>query len=345
MRQTTVNESAGPIPTEDRVPADSKPLLIVRNLRTYFDTRRGPIKAVDGISFDIMPGEIVALVGESGCGKTVSALSLLRLIPEPPGRILSGEAIFQGRDLLKMGKREIRDVRGSKIAIVFQEPMSSLNPVLTIGRQLEESLVEHGLMKWSQARTEAVSLLEKVGITDAEKRLSQYPDQFSGGMRQRLMLAIAISCSPGLIIADEPTTAVDVTVQAQLLELLYSITLRMKVALLIITHNLGVVAKYADRVNVMYAGRIVEHAPTIELFGQPRHPYTRALLGCIPRLDRDRQSRLTIIAGQPPDLLLRPPGCPFLPRCSEASELCSKEWPPLTKVSTGQFVACRQRNE
>jgi oligopeptide/dipeptide ABC transporter ATP-binding protein len=323
---------------EKTVPLNG-PLLNVRNLVTHFDTRRGPVKAVDGISYGIMPGEIVALVGESGCGKTVSALSMLRLVPEPPAKI-SGEAIFEGTDLLKLNQKELIDVRGRLIAIVFQEPMTSLNPILTVGRQLEESLVEHKLMQWDNARQEAVSLLERVGITDGEKRLGQYPEQFSGGMRQRLMLAIALSCKPRLIIADEPTTAVDVTVQAQLLELLCGLAQQSKVALLLITHNLGVVAKYADRVNVMYAGRIIERADTIEVFGNPLHPYTKALLGCIPRLDRDRQHRLSCITGQPPDLVRRPAGCPFWPRCSVVIEGCKTDWPPLWEVKPGHYVSC-----
>lgn len=317
-------------------------LLEVRDLRTYFDTRRGPVKAVDGISYDVAVGEMVALVGESGCGKTVSALSLLRLLPEPPARI-RGEALFEGKDLLKLNSREIRHIRGRRISVVFQEPMTSLNPVLTVGRQLTESLVEHKLMDWEQARKEASRLLDTVGITDAESRLRQYPDQFSGGMRQRVMFAMAISCSPSLIIADEPTTAVDVTVQAQLLELLNSLTQRFQLATLLITHNMGVVAKYAQRINVMYAGRFVEQAPTEELFRNPRHPYTQALLSCIPRLDRGRQAKLEPIGGQPPDLVNRPPGCAFHPRCSVARPECREKWPPLVTISDGHLVACDYR--
>jgi oligopeptide/dipeptide ABC transporter ATP-binding protein len=315
-------------------------LLKVRNLRTYFDTRRGPVKAVDGINYDVDYGEIVALVGESGCGKTVSALSLIKLLPVPPARIVSGEAIFDGRDLLKLSDHEIRQVRGRQIAVVFQEPMTSLNPVLTIGRQLTEGLVGHHMMDWQKASDEAVSLLDKVGIVDGKRRLPAYPDQFSGGMRQRVMLAMALACKPGLIIADEPTTAVDVTVQAQLLELLCELTVSQRGALLLITHNLGVVAKYANRVNVMYAGRIVEQAPTAELFANPKHPYTRALLSCIPRLDRDKETRLEPIQGQPPDLVRRPPGCAFHPRCTELKASCLETWPELVEVSPGHTVAC-----
>jgi oligopeptide/dipeptide ABC transporter ATP-binding protein len=315
-------------------------LLQVRNLKTYFHTRKGPVKAVDGISYDVAPGEIVALVGESGCGKTVSALSLLRLIPEPPAKILDGEAWFEGKDLLKMHGQEMRRIRGRKIAMVFQEPMSSLNPVLTVGRQLTESLVQHHLMDRTQAREESIRLLDTVGITDADRRLAQYPHQFSGGMRQRVMMAMALSCSPSLIIADEPTTAVDVTIQAQLLELIHSLTQRFQVAVLLITHNLGVVAKYAHRVNVMYAGRIVEQAPAEEIYRHPRHPYTQALLRSVPRLDRDRQTKLVPIEGQPPDLLYRPHGCAFHPRCFCGQPDCRVVWPPLLAASQGHLVAC-----
>ncbi|MFC2031831.1 ABC transporter ATP-binding protein [Chloroflexota bacterium] len=315
-------------------------LLEVKGLRTFFDTRKGPVKAVDGISYNVAPGEIAALVGESGCGKTVSALSLLRLIPEPPAKILNGEAWFEGRDLLTLNAEEMHHIRGRKIAMVFQEPMSSLNPVLTIGRQLSESLVAHELMDWEQARKEAISLLDKVGIPDAGNRLNQYPDQFSGGMRQRVMFAMALSCSPSLIIADEPTTAVDVTVQAQLLELLNSLSQSYGVAVLLITHNLGMVAKYAHRVNVMYAGRIVEKANIDEIFNNPRHPYTQALLSCVPRLDQDQHVKLVPIEGQPPDLVNRPPGCAFNPRCFCVRPECREEWPPLIEVSDGHMAAC-----
>ncbi|RJQ38120.1 MAG: ABC transporter ATP-binding protein [Dehalococcoidia bacterium] len=317
----------------------AEPLLEVRDLKTYFDTRRGPVKAVDGISYNVMPGEIVALVGESGCGKTVSALSLLRLIPEPPGKVWAGEAMFEGKDLLKLNKEEIRQIRGNKISVIFQEPMTSLNPVFTIGRQITETMVEHKVVEKEKAYAEASRLLELVGIPDAE-RLKQYPMQFSGGMRQRVMIAMALSCNPRLIIADEPTTAVDVTIQAQLLELLDSVVQRFNAAILLITHNLGMVAKYAERVNVMYAGRIVEQATCEEIFANPLHPYTRMLLNCSPRLDRDRQTKLIPIQGQPPDLVRRPPGCPFHPRCYCTKDVCTDEWPPLVEVSKGHTVAC-----
>ncbi|MDP6347845.1 MAG: ABC transporter ATP-binding protein [Dehalococcoidia bacterium] len=319
-------------------------LLEVRGLKTYFHTRKGPVKAVDGISYSVAPGEISALVGESGCGKTVSALSLLRLIPEPPAEILEGEAWFEGKDLLRVPREEMRHIRGRKIAVVFQEPMSSLNPVLTIGRQLTEALVQHSMLDRKGAQTESVRLLDMVGITDADSRLGQYPHQFSGGMRQRVMMAMALSCSPSLIIADEPTTAVDVTIQAQLLEIIYSLTQRLQVAVLLITHNLGVVAKYAHKVNVMYAGRIVEQASAEEIYRNPKHPYTQALLRSVPRLDRDRQTKLVPIEGQPPDLLDRPPGCAFHPRCSCVLPQCRVVWPPLLTISDDHLVACPYGN-
>ncbi|MFC2122996.1 ABC transporter ATP-binding protein [Bacteroidota bacterium] len=317
----------------------TSPLLQVKNLVTYFDTRKGPVKAVDGISYDVNKGEIVALVGESGCGKTVSALSLLRLIPQPPGRIVSGEAWFEGKDLLQLGKDEIRRIRGCKISVVFQEPMTSLNPVFTIGRQLSEGMLEHGTVDRANVKSECVRLLDIVGIPDAE-RLDQYPGQFSGGMRQRVMIAMALACTPSIIIADEPTTAVDVTIQAQLLELLHSVTQRFETAVLLITHNMGIVAKYAHRVNVMYAGRIVEQASVDEIFSNPQHPYTRALLQCIPRADHDRLDKLCPIEGQPPDLIQRPSGCPFHPRCLCTQPECMMEWPTLAEVTERHLVAC-----
>jgi len=323
-------------------------LLKVNDLRTYFTTRKGFVKAVDGISYDVKKGEIVAMVGESGCGKTVSALSLLKLLPIPPARIISGEAIFEGKDLLQLNQNEIRHVRGRRIGVVFQEPMTSLNPVLSIGRQLYEGLTEHKMMGKKEAIKRSIDLLDQVGIPAPESRLNQYPDQFSGGMRQRVMLAIALSCSPSLIIADEPTTAVDVTVQAQLLELIHQLQQSHGVSVILITHNMGVVAKYAHRVNVMYAGRIVEHASTGQLFKHPVHPYTKALLECIPRLDRDRHDRLEPIKGQPPDLVNRPSGCAYWPRCKQAREGCDQEWPQLRSVveteapvDSNHVVACR----
>ena len=299
-------------------------LLEVRDLRTTFQTAAGLVRAVDGVSWSIEPGETVALVGESGCGKSVSALSVMRLVSEPAGRIESGEILYKGRDLLRLSEEEMRGVRGREIAMIFQEPMTSLNPVLTIGRQLTEGLEIHMGMDPAAAQARAIELLGMVGISDPERRLAQYPHHFSGGMRQRMMIAIALACNPSLILADEPTTALDVTIQAQILELMRDLSRRLGVAMLIITHNLGVVARYADRVNVMYAGRIIERAPAGELYANPRHPYTLGLLRSVPRLDEPMRARLDPIEGQPPDLTRLPPGCSFAPRCAYRVERCSK---------------------
>ena len=316
------------------------PLLSVRDLRTYFYTDDGVVRAVDGVSYDVYPGEIVGLVGESGCGKTVSALSILRLIPQPPGRIVSGEIWFEGQDLLKLDDEGIRQIRGNKIGIVFQEPMTSLNPVLTIGRQLTEPLEVHLKMDRASARRRAIELLEMVGIPEPERRIDHYPHQFSGGMRQRVMIAMALACNPRLLLADEPTTALDVTIQAQILELMTRLTRELGTAVIIITHNLGVVARYADRVNVMYAGKIVESASAMELYHRPRHPYTLGLLRSVPRLDQPRKARLDPIEGFPPDLVHMPPGCAFQPRCRFAVERCKMEAPPLMLVGENHLSAC-----
>ena len=304
-------------------------LLEVKNLQTSFQTSAGVVRAVDGISYDIEEGETVALVGESGCGKSVSALSVMRLVSEPAGRIAGGEIVFKGRDLLKLSGEEMRHVRGREIAMIFQEPMTSLNPVLTIGRQITEGLEIHLGMTPEQARARALELLGMVGISDPQRRLDQYPHHFSGGMRQRMMIAMALACNPSLILADEPTTALDVTIQAQILELMRDLSRRLGVAMLIITHNLGVVARYADRVNVMYAGRIIERARAGELYSNPRHPYTLGLLRSVPRLDEPRRTRLAPIEGQPPDLTRLPPGCAFTPRCAYRVERCDREAPTL----------------
>src|SRR5256885_1823528 len=290
------------------------PLLEVKDLHTEFRTGAGTVRAVDGVSYTVDPGETVAIVGESGSGKSVSALSLMRLIPDPPGQITQGQVIFAGRDLMRLSDEEMRQVRGGEIGMVFQEPMTSLNPVLTIGRQITETIEQHRGGDIEAAQRRAVELLGLVGIADAERRLKQYPHHLSGGMRQRIMIAIALACDPKLIIADEPTTALDVTIQAQILELMQQLTHRLGVALIIITHNLGVVARYAQRVNVMYAGRIVESGTAAELYHNPRHPYTIALLRSVPRLDRPRQARLGPIEGVPPDLTRLHPGCPVPPR-------------------------------
>ena len=316
-------------------------LLEVRNLTTEFLTRGGVVRAVDGVSWDVAEGETVALVGESGCGKSVSALSVMRLVEAPAGRIVGGQVRFKGRDLLALSEEEMRRVRGREIAMVFQEPMTSLNPVLTIGRQLTEGLEIHLGMTREQARQRAAELLATVGIPDPARRLAQYPHQFSGGMRQRMVIATALACHPSLILADEPTTALDVTIQAQILELMRDLSRRFGVALLIITHNLGVVARYADRVNVMYAGRIVERGSARELYRHPRHPYTLGLLRSVPRLDEPRRARLDPIEGQPPDLTRLPHGCAFAPRCAFRVERCLAERPVLAPAGgEGHVSAC-----
>ncbi|PYM60851.1 MAG: peptide ABC transporter ATP-binding protein [Candidatus Rokuibacteriota bacterium] len=318
-----------------------EPLLDVRALSTQFATKGGVVRAVDDVSWDVAEGETVALVGESGCGKSVSALSVLRLVPAPAGRIVGGQVLFRGRDLLALAEEEMRRVRGREIAMIFQEPMTSLNPVLSVGRQLTEGGEIHLGLSPAEARVRVLELLGLVGIADPERRLVQYPHQFSGGMRQRMMIAMALVCRPALILADEPTTALDVTIQAQILELLKDLSRRLGVAMLMITHNLGVVARYADRVNVMYAGRIVERGTARQLYATPRHPYTLGLLHSVPRLDAPRRARLDPIEGQPPDLTRLPPGCAFAPRCAFRVARCVEERPPLRPVGPdGQLAAC-----
>jgi oligopeptide transport system ATP-binding protein len=318
----------------------SGPLLSVRDLSVSFRTPRGTVRAVESLSFDLNAGETLAIVGESGSGKSVTALSLLRLIPDPPGRIDRGEILFEGRDLLKLDDAGIRAIRGDRIAMIFQEPMSSLNPVLTVGTQVGEPICLHRGASWALALEQVKALLEKVSIPDAASRLHAYPHQFSGGMRQRVMIAMALACAPQLIIADEPTTALDVTVQAQILAILKQITREVNSALILITHDLGVVARYADRVAVMYGGRIVEMAPARELYARPRHPYTRGLMDSIPRLDDASGKRLVPIDGQPPDLARLPPGCAFAPRCRHAVERCRAERPQLTPAGENHYKAC-----
>jgi oligopeptide/dipeptide ABC transporter ATP-binding protein len=319
-------------------------LLEVEDLRTQFDTSAGMVRAVDGVSYTVNEGETVGIVGESGCGKSVGALSILRLIPEPPGRIASGSIRFAGRNLLALSDAEMRKVRGGQIAMVFQEPMTSLNPVLTIGLQLCETMEIHLKLTPEEAQVRAVELLGLVGISEPARRLQQYPHHLSGGMRQRVMIALALSCKPKLIIADEPTTALDVTIQAQILELMKDLTKRFGVALVIITHNLGVVARYADRVNVMYAGRIVESGTASDIYHRPVHPYTLGLLRSVPRMDRPRGDRLIPIEGQPPDLTREIAGCAYLPRCRFAVERCAREAPPLEAVSAGHASACFEKH-
>ncbi len=320
-------------------------ILEVENLQTQFFTSAGTVRAVDGITYSVNKGETVAIVGESGCGKSVGALSILRLIPDPPGRVVGGCIRFMGMDILGLSDAEIRKVRGNRIAMVFQEPMTSLNPVLTIGRQLTETLEHHLDMGREAANARAAELLGIVGISDPQRRLAQYPHHLSGGMRQRVMIAMALSCEPELIIADEPTTALDVTIQAQILELMRDLSKRLGVALIIITHNLGVVARYADRVNVMYAGKIVEHGSALQIYHQPSHPYTLGLLNSVPRLDRPRQAKLEPIVGQPPDLTRLGAGCAFRPRCRFAVDRCGQEIPPLETVGEGHSSACWRRDD
>jgi oligopeptide/dipeptide ABC transporter ATP-binding protein len=317
------------------------PLLEVRALHTEFRTGAGLVRAVDGISYTVEHGETVAIVGESGSGKSVGALSILRLIPNPPGLITGGEILFDGKDLRGLSEAEMREIRGRDIGMVFQEPMTSLNPVLTISRQITETLEQHQGADRQTAERRALELLEMVGIADPKRRLRQYPHQLSGGMRQRVMIAVALACNPKLIIADEPTTALDVTIQAQILELMKSLTRKLGVAQIIITHNLGVVARYASRVNVMYAGRIVEAGSAEAIYHNPRHPYTMALLKSVPRLDQPRRARLDPVDGQPPDLTRLDGGCSFRPRCRFAVEQCATARPPLAAVGEpGHFSAC-----
>ena len=320
-------------------------LLEVKNLTTQFFTSAGTVQAVDDVSFDIDEGETVAVVGESGCGKSVSALSILRLIPWPPGKIIGGSIHFSGHDLLALSDDEIRKIRGREISMVFQEPMTSLNPVLSIGLQLTETMEHHLGISNDKAHQRATELLAKVGISDPERRLSQYPHHLSGGMRQRVMIAMALSCEPKLIIADEPTTALDVTIQAQILELMKDLTKELGVALMVITHNLGVVARYADRVNVMYAGKLVEMGNARQIYHDPHHPYTLGLLASVPRMDQPRGSRLVPIEGQPPDLTRLDSGCAFRPRCRFAVERCASEIPILQSVDSEHAAACWRVSE
>jgi oligopeptide/dipeptide ABC transporter ATP-binding protein len=315
------------------------PVLEVKGLKVEYPTRKGIVHAVDGISFDVAPGEIVTLVGESGCGKSATAHSILRLISEP-GRVPAGEVLFDGEDLLKVSDQRIREIRGNRISMVFQEPMSSLNPVQRIGDQVAEPILQHRLAGKAEAWKRAAELLRRVNIADPQARLHDYPHQFSGGMRQRVMIATAMACSPRLIIADEPTTALDVTVQAQIIELLRTAVQVDSTSMLLITHNLGVVARYADRVNVMYGGEIVESATADELYADPKHPYTRGLLNSVPTLTQGIGERLIPITGQPFDSLNRPTGCSFHPRCPKAMDRCRSEAPPVTQFGTSHRVAC-----
>jgi oligopeptide transport system ATP-binding protein len=327
------------------MPDGAAPVLDVRGLKTVFRTRGGEVHAVNSVSFHLQPGELLGVVGESGSGKSVTMMSLIGLLPSPPAEVREGEVLFGGMDLLKIGPDALRDVRGAKVGFVFQDPMTSLNPVFTVGNQIMEPLIRHMGMTKQQAATRAAELLALVGIPDARKRLASYPHQFSGGMRQRVMIAIALACDPDVLIADEPTTALDVTIQAQILELVRDLRKKLGMSIVWITHDLGVIAGIADRVMVMYGGQIVEQAPVKELFANPRHPYTRALLKTIPSLTGERGARLQVIEGQPPILGAAPVACPFRARCAHAFDRCDRENPVRRgvdgkPVGQGHDVAC-----
>ena len=315
-------------------------LLEVKGLKTRFFTQDGVVNAVNGITYTLEEGGTLGIVGESGCGKSVSVLSIMRLIPDPPGKVVGGEVLFEGRDLLKMKSDEVRQIRGNKIAMIFQDPMTSLNPVLTIGRQVSESLELHLGMDKKQSRQRTVELLELVGIPEATDRVDDYPHQFSGGMRQRVMIAMGLSCNPQILIADEPTTALDVTIQAQIVDLIKRLRDEIGMAIIWITHDLGVIAGLAEDVIVMYAGFIIESASVKDLYGDPRHPYTIGLLGSLPRLDASTREKLVSIEGLPPDLIALPKGCPFAARCEYVLDKCLEENPTLEPVGPGHYIAC-----
>ena len=319
-------------------------LLEVKDLRTYFETEEGVIKAVDGVSFEVRPGETLGIVGESGSGKSVANLSLMRLIAEPPGKIVSGSITFRGRDILKLSPREVRAIRGKQIAMIFQDPMTSLNPFMRISKQLMEVTRLHLGHSKGEAREHAIRMLDLVGIPDAEARIESYPHEFSGGMRQRVMIAMALSCQPELLIADEPTTALDVTIQAQILELIKRLKGETGASVILVTHDLGVVAGMTDHIIVMYAGKVFERAPTSELFEQPGNPYTRGLLRSVPDPVAE-QGKLYQIPGQPPDLARLPGGCPFAPRCERAEEICRREFPPFVQLTSEHSSLCHFADE
>lgn len=315
-------------------------LLDVQGLKTHFNTREGTVHAVNGVSFKVKEGETLGIVGESGSGKSVTVMSMLRLIPTPPGKIVAGKVLYQGKDLLKMSEFEIRNIRGSKISMVFQDPMTSLNPVMRIGRQVAEPLTIHNGIRMKDAYDKAAEMLELVGIPNAKERLNDYPHQFSGGMRQRVITAMGLVCHPKILIADEPTTALDVTVQAQIIELIKEIRDEFGMAIIWITHDLGIVAGLADRVNVMYGGFIIEDAPTKMLYDNPLHPYTLGLLESLPKPAKERERRLRSISGMPPVLMEEPDFCPFASRCKYAVDRCRNELPPLLPREEGHTAAC-----
>lgn len=314
-------------------------ILEVKDLHVAFDTHAGEVKAVRGVDFYLRKGETLAIVGESGSGKSVTSKSIMRLIPDPPGRIVKGEVLFEGRDLVKLREKEMQTIRGSEISMIFQDPMTSLNPTMTVGKQIVEGLVKHQRLGKLEAKQRALDLLKLVGIPNPEIRMSQYPHQFSGGMRQRVVIAVALACNPKVLIADEPTTALDVTIQAQILDLMKDLQKQMNMAIILITHDLGVVANIAQRVAVMYAGNIIETGTVDEIFYQPKHPYTWGLLASMPKL-HTKKGELLAIAGTPPDLVSPPLGCPFAPRCPYVMEVCVSYMPEYTKSSPTQFTAC-----
>jgi peptide/nickel transport system ATP-binding protein len=319
--------------------AETRPLLEVRDLRTYFSVDGGELRAVDGVSFSVAPGRTLGIVGESGCGKSMTALSIMGLIPQPPGRIVGGEIRFDGVDLLKLKPAELRERRGNQISMIFQEPMTSLNPAFTVGDQIVEGILRHRPVTKQQAREHAIEMLRRVRIPSPERRIDEYPHKLSGGMRQRVMIAMALACDPKLLIADEPTTALDVTIQAQILELMRQLRDETGAAIMVITHDLGVIAEIAHEVIVMYAGKVVERAEVADLFREPQHPYTIGLLGSIPKLT-EIQPRLTTIEGMVPNPLAMPEGCRFHPRCPFAVDQCRAAEPPLREIRPGQFAAC-----
>lgn len=316
-------------------------ILQVKDLKTYFKLDEGLLKAVDGVSFDLRRGETLGIVGESGSGKSVTNLAVMKLIPVPPGRIAGGEVLYKGSDILKMTDDEIRQIRGNKISMIFQDPMTSLNPFLRISTQMIETIVLHQKVSKQEAREKAIEMLKLAGIPAAEKRIDQYPHQFSGGMRQRVMIAMALSCNPEVLIADEPTTALDVTIQAQILDLIRDLSKRLGTAVILITHSLGVVAGMCDKINVMYAGRVVERGSTDDIFKDPKHPYTVGLIESVPRLDKEHKAqKLFSIPGQPPNVINLPDCCPFYPRCNKVMDICRTKYPPEKVLGPNRTVSC-----
>ena len=320
--------------------SDNDIILQVKNLRTYFKTDAGVVKAVDGVNYELKKGEVLGVVGESGSGKSVTSLSIMKLIPSPPGEIVDGEIIFDGRDLLKLSEKELQKVRGDRVSMIFQDPMTSLNPFLRISTQLMETIQLHQGLDKEAAKAKAIEMLTLVGIPAPEKRVDNYPHQFSGGMRQRVMIAMALSCNPEVLIADEPTTALDVTIQAQILDLIKELSNKLNTAVIMITHDLGVVAGMCDRIAVMYAGKVVENASNDDIFNDPKHPYTEGLIKSVPRLDKANSQRLYSIEGQPPNVIDLPECCPFHPRCEKVMEKCKNSYPPEVEVSPGRTVRC-----